>query len=791
MTAGARHDGSPSEPCDPALDGLVALAAELCGTAAAALVIEARGVARVLAGRGLLAGAVPAPLPRDFCDETRAGGLLRAAPGARALTSAPLVDPGGLWQGALIVFDLRARRLSPVQQHALRRLAAQAVTLLLSQQRTRALEALGQASPDLIFILDAFGGCTWASARGAAAVGLSPGELRGKTFCELGFPAEVTGHFDRLLERVVRSGAPLQETQLYLVPAGERRLAYTLIPVAGASGAVESIAVAARDVTGQARAEREARESDQLLRAILEGSGDGIFVKDAAGRYRIINSAGARLLGRTPAEVIGRLDAELMEEANAARIRARDRETMESGRLVTYEIDASLSGERRVLHTAKGPWRDHEGNIVGVFGVSRDLTGRKRMEEALRANGEMLEAALQAEQAARARAEEAALRVQRLQAVVAALSSTLSPDEVGRITLERTLPAVGASSGAVFERSGAGRKLLAWLGEAPLAGEPDQLFEPALDSLAPLFAGTPDEIAHALGVLAAAPSPRAWAALPLLVESDPIGMLVLRFEGPRLFSQADREFLLALSQHCALALHRARLFRLAEDAIRAREDLLAIVSHDLRSSLSVLRIAGTLMERQLPPGAPASARDPVVLLQRTEASMTRLVMDLLDSARIDAGGLPVQPVVQDALPIAREAVDLAAPLAAQRRLALRLELDGGAAPARVDRERLLQVFANLIGNALKFTAAGAVTVRGERRAGEVVFSVADTGPGIDEAHLPHLFERYWRAPRAAGSPGVGLGLFIARGIVEAHGGQIRVTSAPGLGTTFWFSLPLA
>jgi PAS domain S-box-containing protein len=898
---------------EDALAGLVALAAQSCEAQAAALAVERGGRVLLLASAGSAGNAaVSGPLPRDFfvCEDTHAAGAeVRAAfPGARFVAAAPLGGKIGLAQAALLIFDESKRQLAPAQARALQLLAAQASALLEARRESAGLAALVASSPDLFFTFDLFGSCSYASAKGAAALGLTPEAMEGKTLRELGLPSEVAAHFGRMLERVVRAGAPLHETQVFAVPAGEVRFAGTLTPIKGAGGAVEAVAIAARDVTAQTRAEREARESDLLLRAILEGSGDAIYVKDIAGRYRIINSAGARILGRTPEEIIGRTDAELGPTEQAARIAARDREVMETGELVIEEVDALYSGVRRVLHTAKGPWRDHEGNLRGVFGVSREITERKRMEEALRATGEILQAALQAsplaiglvdpllrvqlwnpaaehvfgwacaevmgeeppgvpravweqglreksapgaevrgrrrdgtlidlalwtaplygqggevsgviglyadvterrrgendrarllhaEQAARALAESAAQRVERLQEVVAALSATLSPDEVGRIILARTVPAMGASSGVVLEREGAAMTMLAWQGLRPGAVAFIEQFVPgleaALTSGAPLFAASPAELLRAAPQLAeaiAASTSRAWAAVPLLAEQRPIGILLLRFSEPRQFSPAERDLLVALAQQCALALHRARLFRVAEGAIRAREDLLAIVSHDLRSSLSVVRLAGSLLERQLAPDAPPIARDPVRLVQRTELTMTRLVNDLLDAARIEAEGLPVHLSLQDALAVAREAITAAQPLAAQRGLALHAALPELPAPASLDRERLLQVFNNLIGNALKFTEAGAVTVSAAERDGELVFSVSDTGRGIDPAHLPHLFDRYWRAPRSQGSPGVGLGLFIARGIVLAHGGRISVASEPGRGTTFEFTLRL-
>jgi signal transduction histidine kinase len=169
--------------------------------------------------------------------------------------------------------------------------------------------------------------------------------------------------------------------------------------------------------------------------------------------------------------------------------------------------------------------------------------------------------------------------------------------------------------------------------------------------------------------------------------------------------------------------------------------------------------------------------------------MTRLIEDLLDVARIEGGGLGIVPERCQCADLVQAAVEFLLPLAESRSVALRT---GTLAPClvRADSARILQVFTNLIANAIDHTpGGGSVELSADACGSEVLFRVRDTGHGIDPEHLPHVFDRFWQAKKP-GRTGAGLGLAIARGIVEAHGGRIWAESEPGRGSTFSFALPV-
>jgi signal transduction histidine kinase len=258
------------------------------------------------------------------------------------------------------------------------------------------------------------------------------------------------------------------------------------------------------------------------------------------------------------------------------------------------------------------------------------------------------------------------------------------------------------------------------------------------------------------------------------------------------FDEADEAILTQLAQLASVALENARLFKAAHEATRARDDLVAIVSHDLRNPISTIHMASSFLLDIAPTNdRRLQARRQLEVIQRSATRANRLIQDLLDVARIQAGGLAVDPIPIEVKSLVHEAAESATPLATAASLKVECEVPDPSPMVASDRERILQVFANLIGNAIKFTPkGGAIRLFAYSENGEIRFVVADTGPGIPAEHLNHVFDRYWQAKSTA-KLGTGLGLSIAKGIVEAHGGRIWVESPPNSGAQFNFTLPAA
>jgi signal transduction histidine kinase len=223
----------------------------------------------------------------------------------------------------------------------------------------------------------------------------------------------------------------------------------------------------------------------------------------------------------------------------------------------------------------------------------------------------------------------------------------------------------------------------------------------------------------------------------------------------------------------------------------ASDDLLAMVSHDLRNPLGTIMMAAQLLLEELVPEDEAHRleRRQLGAIRRAATRMDRIVGDLLDATALHSGRLHVALVPHGVRALIDDACEMLQPMATARCISLEIAVSGELPDILADHDRLLQVFANVGGNAVKFTPAGGCVTLGVRHVRDaVVFEVSDTGTGISPEHLPFVFDRFWQAPHTA-RLGTGLGLAIARGIVEAHAGCMEAASTPGQGSTFRFFIP--
>ncbi|HSU15386.1 GAF domain-containing sensor histidine kinase [Longimicrobium sp.] len=286
---------------------------------------------------------------------------------------------------------------------------------------------------------------------------------------------------------------------------------------------------------------------------------------------------------------------------------------------------------------------------------------------------------------------------------------------------------------------------------------------------------------------------RSYIIAPLAARGRVLGAITLAAsaESGRRYRATDVALAEEVARRAALAIDNARMYTLAQEAIRAREAVLAVVSHDLRNPLASILLNATMLLDMTPDGTldpwmDDNLRQIVGSVEQTN----RLITDLLDVARMEeSGGIPLDRSPVDARPLVAAAVRMLRPVAAARGVEL-ADDTRGPLPVMADPDRVVQVLSNLLGNAVKFTEPGGhVRVTAETYGGEQWFAVTDTGVGIPPEHQPYVFDRFRQVGRDR--RGVGLGLPIARGIVEGHGGRIWVDSRPGTGTTIHFTLPAA
>ena len=282
---------------------------------------------------------------------------------------------------------------------------------------------------------------------------------------------------------------------------------------------------------------------------------------------------------------------------------------------------------------------------------------------------------------------------------------------------------------------------------------------------------------------------RSLMIVPLLVGDEKLGLLTFgSTRTDRFYHRQDLMLARELARSASLAIENARLYRKAEQAIAARDEVLGVVSHDLRNPVSRVRLAAELMieVHELPEGAQRTA----AMIVRAADEMNRLIGDLLDVTRIEAGRLSVETgetTLRNILDLLEEAH---APAAKEKGVVWEIERPHEPVTLDVDEGRILQALGNLVGNAIKFTPKGGmVRVVTERSEERVRIRVQDTGPGMNQEELAHVFDRFWQSG-AGDRRGAGLGLTIARGIIEAHDGRIYMDSEVGAGTAAWVELPL-
>jgi K+-sensing histidine kinase KdpD len=402
---------------------------------------------------------------------------------------------------------------------------------------------------------------------------------------------------------------------------------------------------------------------------------------------------------------------------------------------------------------------------------------------------------------------EVAARATKLLDVTAALSEASSLEEVAGAVLDKGLAIVEASRGMLVSTRGDRIEVLGSRGlshdiEARIqtrGRDADLAVMEAVRTGVPIWIESLDEYRERFpsGFTQVVPLPdESLCAMPLIYADETVGGLSLAFVQPRAFGVTDRTFTLLLAQATATALHRARSYdaerqkrRDAELLARAREDVLAVVAHDLRNPLGLISATTELL---LDEDAPVhQTKELLRVMMRAGKQMNRLISDLLDTVRLQAGrlALDVQDVHVDE--IVRQATETFRPVADQRHIHLEIVAPPTDTLVHADPLRVSQIVGNLLGNALKFTPAeGRVTLRAVTNVGQVVFQVVDSGPGIPPGQVEHLFDKFWQA-RESDHRGVGLGLAIAKGLVEAHGGTLSVESTVGAGSTFAFTLPAA
>ena len=561
---------------------------------------------------------------------------------------------------------------------------------------------------------------------------------------------------------------------------------------------IDALAAAAATLGGalfRQDTERRLLESEQRFRYLADAAVEGVVIHDD-GVMIDGNQTLARMLGYDLDELIGRNLLEILPDDES-------RETMlrhwRAGSIERYEIQGRRKDGSPIVVQVTGREIMYRGELVRV-GTLHDVTERKQAEEAsLR---------LVEEQARR----EAAEAAERRSAFLAEASRLLGASFDYQTTLA-TLTRLVVPSLADFcavDVLGPDDALMR-VGVAHVDPEKEPLlrelprFTSSLSSEHPMrrvMAGESifvpeitDEMLERMRAneehasLIAVIDPRSVVAVPLRVGDRVTGVLALyTSESGRRFRHEDLELAEELARRASLAVDNARLYHEANRATRDRDEMLGVVAHDLRNPLNTIFMGTTVLLTGMPDDDPR--RKQTEMVRRAAERMNRLIQDLLDIRRVDSGRMVVEPKSESIDSIMAEALEMLRPLASAASLSLEYDAPSHMPCVSADSARLLQVLSNLVGNAIKFTPPGGrVWIEVEPVEDEVRIAVSDTGPGIAADQVPHIFGRFWQG-RSSDRRGIGLGLAIAKGIVEAHGGRIWVESQVGEGSRFIFTLPI-
>jgi PAS domain S-box-containing protein len=544
-------------------------------------------------------------------------------------------------------------------------------------------------------------------------------------------------------------------------------------------------------LTQHQRLEEERHASDAMFASILGIAADAVVTVDESYRIIHFNRGAEEIFGWPTAEVVGQPLNSLLPE----RFRAHHSEFIE-------EFARGRDAARRMGHRREVAGRRRDGTeFPAEASISKlDLPGGRRVFTAV--VRDITE---------RRRAQE---NERFLVDTSARLSASLGYDEVLQTIAECATPTladacvVDVIDGARFVRRAAERGApndaaretlralaegagLTWDSPSPVVDVirrgRAELVPEINDAWLEAHEDDPESLSRwrRLGA-------RSMLVVPLTAGDRTLGAVtLLALNGRPSFGADTRVLAEKFASHASLALENARLYREAKRATEGRDQVLGVVSHDLRNPLSAIAMCAKVLRDD---NGQMGARERESLLTTIVQSadwMNRLIQDLLDVASIEAGRLSLERARQSAPALVSQAVRMFEVEASHRGVKLESSAPADLPLVFVDASRIVQVLGNLLNNALKFTPdGGRVAVRAEGKGGTVIFSVSDSGPGIPLADQPRVFDRYWQSRRTANKRGTGLGLSIGKGIVEAHGGRIWIESTPGEGATFLFSVPV-
>jgi PAS domain S-box-containing protein len=639
---------------------------------------------------------------------------------------------------------------------------------------------LFQAAPEGIFLADKYLTITEVNTAGYKMLGYSAPELKGKKITEIIGDGDLSR-----LEELIRTKNKIVAAEWQL-----KKKDHMELPVyVSACYLEDEIWIGfVRDLSERKEHNKRIQESENKLRGLMEAGHDAIVIVDSKGKIEFVNSRLINLFGYTKEELIGQvIEVLLPERYRMGHVGHRLKymaypETRPMGHGGLDLFGRRKDGSEFQVDVSLTPYQTEHGTVVSAFisdltdksrfdaqqkflsDISRNLTGILDQEEILQKIPRMLVPFL---------CDFCALLI--LENKDFKVKSVCHRDK-------NSIELVDDTVGYFFAKA----ELTPYNPEMPAEKQKPILIAEVTEAFLHSISQNEEHYNKLLAL-----NPKSFLTVPLISRGELIGIFFMGMsQSGRIFSESDINLAELVAMRFAIVIDNARLYQDSQRAIKLRENILSIVSHDLKNPLSTIKSSIQILPKFITEEEnKVQSQKFINIINKKLVQAERLIADLLDFAKIESGTLRLSISERDINNIVEGVVEDFSEKAAKKNIDIKSINLTDIMKIDCDEDRITQVLSNLIGNAIKFTPEnGKVEIVLKNQKSAILFSVSDTGKGISQANVHKVFEKYWQAKETA-HLGTGLGLPISKGIIEAHNGKIWIDSEEGKGTTFYFTLP--
>lgn len=610
-----------------------------------------------------------------------------------------------------------------------------------------------------------------------------PSEIIGKTDFDF-FSIEHAQQAYNDEQEIIRTGKSLNIEERETNPnAPDTWVSTVKMPLRDVNNKIVGTFGISRDVSKRKKAEYDLEAERNLLRALIDNMPDKVYAKDTDSRFIICNNALVKRMGKSnQEEVIGKSDLELLTGDLAKSYYENEQEIIRTGKpLIDFEESiGTVSGMIRWNLTTKVPFRDTNGKILGIVGIGKDITDRKRKET----------------------------EVHVLSEITQGIVSTSNLDEL-MMLIHNALGKVVYAENIFIALFDTKTELFSFpyfidkFDQTPAPVSMKKSCSAYVFRTAKPFLYSDLEFEKLRKnnevELVGSPSP-SWIGVPLQTSKSIIGVMVLQhYEKENVYSENDVRFLTSIGNQIAIAIER----KIAEEEIRLKNELLivinaekdkffSIIAHDLRSPLSAFVAATQILTEDIQSMSLDEVKDIISSMKTDASNVYTLLENLLEWSRLQRGVMEFKPEKLKLRNTLIPAIDTAEASARKKNIKINIDLNEDI-EVRADRHMVETIVRNLVSNAVKFTdSGGEVSVSAVNgQDGSVIIRVSDTGIGMPGEILDKLFKLTEKTnrPGTSGEPSSGLGLLLCKEFVEKHGGKIWVESEEGKGSTFILTIP--